>query len=202
MIHMVREKEKVNKGGALAWLNNNLYALKGNGTDEFYQDTPGNQWVQKSDIPTSNKTVKDGGSLTVDGDSIYALKGNGTLEFYVYNIAGDSWHRLPDLPEGPKNRSVKMGGALASDGNNVYALKGNNTDEVYEYNIRDSTWTTIDTLPKLNPATGRKRAVKGGGALAWSRGELYVLKGDKTNEFYQDTSGNAWVKLERLSSIE
>jgi hypothetical protein len=77
-------KKVVGDGGALACLNGNVYALKGNNTSEFWEYANGS-WVQWPDMPAgTGKYVKGGGALTASPEQVYALKGNNTLEFYGY----------------------------------------------------------------------------------------------------------------------
>lgn len=84
-----RKKKKVKDGAGLAYLNSNIFLLKGGNTNEFWQyDIASNEWLQMEpaelwDIPTgSGKKVKSGGALCVCDNFLYALKGNKTLEFY------------------------------------------------------------------------------------------------------------------------
>lgn len=79
-------KKKLKAGGSAAFLNNAVYALKGNNTQEFWCYSPAtNQWTQKEDIPLGyGKKVKGGGALTAVADKLFAFTGNNTLAFWQY----------------------------------------------------------------------------------------------------------------------
>jgi hypothetical protein len=107
-------------------------------------------------------------------------RGNDTLGRSFTVIPPSPWHRMADIPPGPRNRAVRSGGALtASSGNAIYALKGNHTREFYAYDIVRDSWATCCSLPG-------SRGVFRGGALAYcpETNELYAVKGGNCNEFW------------------
>ena len=92
----------VKDGGSMVGVEsgktNNVYALRGNKSLEFYQWTS-DAWAAMCTLsygkkPTDStkinkKKIAKGASLCYDGDDIiYATKGNGTNEFWAYNING------------------------------------------------------------------------------------------------------------------
>jgi hypothetical protein len=78
------KKKKSGDGAALAYLDDAVYALKGNNTGEFWEFSGGN-WTLGDNVPTgTGKFVKGGGALASGGYELYALKGNSTLEYYGY----------------------------------------------------------------------------------------------------------------------
>ena len=86
-------------GGSGAWAWDNLWALKGGGTGEFWRFDPTTRdWTEYDSVRllgSSNKTrgVKQGGDLVFGGNSFYALKGNKTREFWSYAPADMGGHR-------------------------------------------------------------------------------------------------------------
>ena len=80
-------KKRIKDGSAIAYLDNNIYLLKGSNTYEFWMySIAGDTWIQLDvywDIPTGiGKKVKGGGALIKFGNHFYATKGNRTSEFY------------------------------------------------------------------------------------------------------------------------
>ncbi len=143
-----------------------IYAAKGNKTSDFFRydplDSTVGKWHALDSIPSSEagrvKRPKKGCVGVSDGERyIYMTKGNNTLGFWRYDIAGDSWSRLPDVPAGPDGKKVKGGDDLAyvpGDTGHVYLLKGYRT-EFYRYNVRAGRWDTLDNVlygvaPKYN----------------------------------------------------
>jgi len=90
------KKTKVKDGGAMTNDGNDIYAVKGGGTQEFWKYTPGEPygtWTALDTIPKLHKksVIKTGASLTYLDDIIYILKGNNTLELWKYMIPEKSF---------------------------------------------------------------------------------------------------------------
>jgi len=86
-------RRKSRDGGAGAWFEGGIYALKGGNTDECWRyDAAANTWVEFDPLPSLGSTGKArkvyaGGSMVnVDG-TLFALKGNKTLELWRYALA-------------------------------------------------------------------------------------------------------------------
>lgn len=165
-------------------------------------------WTQKSNIDTrvTGKYVKDGGALVgADNGSenipyaLFALRGNKSNEFYCFDTA---WQSMPSMPyafkpdlSGPNFKTVAKGGALCFNGvDNIYATKGNNTRELWTYSLAASSWRFLSFIP--NPPI---KAFKGGTALAFKNGKVYILVGGVKaglNNFYAyDTLNQTWSAL-------
>jgi len=83
--------KKSKDGGAGAWFDDALYALKGGNTCQFYVYEPvGDTWTELDTIDSygstlKKKKVKAGGDLASYGFGVFfALKGNKTNEFWRY----------------------------------------------------------------------------------------------------------------------
>jgi len=84
---------KSRHGGAAAWFEGSIYALKGGNTTEFWRyDATADAWFEFDPLPRransrKRRRVYAGGSLVnVDG-TLFALKGNRTSEFWRYALA-------------------------------------------------------------------------------------------------------------------
>ncbi len=82
--------KKSKDGGAAAFSNGTIYALKGGNTQEFWSyDVAGDSWHELDTMPAygttqKRKKVKAGADLVELSGTFYALKGNKTLEFWQY----------------------------------------------------------------------------------------------------------------------
>jgi len=88
------KSKKSKDGGAGAWFESKLYALKGGNTCEFWRYfTVGDSWAELETMPRigstgKKKRVKGGGDLVAIGDGrFYALKGSKTREFWRYYLS-------------------------------------------------------------------------------------------------------------------
>jgi len=143
-------------GSSLVWAGGeNLYALQGE-----WHETDGSQdrafarfrltdntWGDLPDIPEAGG-VGDGGSLVWLGgsysDNIYALGGGSALEdpgenFYCYNISGNSWTKLSDLPNGITDQNGPRLGFARGSGGKIYCWRGCYGDPVL--------WAYLPTPP-------------------------------------------------------
>lgn len=127
-------------GAALAWSGGDfIYALKGNGTNEFYRySISGNSWTQMTNAPAAVGAATDaalGSNLRWNGGNfLYALPGNGSTAFWRYDIAGNSWTTLVALPA-----AVGGGGSIVYDNRAgqdfAYVLRGGVANDFYAASI-------------------------------------------------------------------
>jgi hypothetical protein len=86
----INKKTKVKAGGAMCFDGMNIiYAVKGGGTNEFWNyNILTNQWSASETIPrvTKRSVVKSGAGLAFADNSIWLLKGNKTRELWEYTI--------------------------------------------------------------------------------------------------------------------
>jgi hypothetical protein len=189
---VVDKPKKIKAGAGLAFVTISdtqhfIYLLKGNGTFEFYSYwVEKDSWLSKTEAPRGpkGKKYKAGSCIAYDyhNQCIWTLKG-GTNEFYAYDLRTGGW--LEDKPGMPlignstKKKKIKDGAGLAysSATRSVYALKGGNTNELWHYVPGDS-WHQMDDM------TPGEKGVKAGGSLVFANGNLYALRGNKTNDFF------------------
>lgn len=85
-----------------------------------------------------------------------------------------------------KNK-IGDGGAIATDDRIIYAIKGKGKQDFWMYTpfVRGDTgvWTPLETVPL--GTLGKKGGPKTGAALAYIEGNIFLLKGNKTDEFWQ-----------------
>ncbi|MEO0079548.1 MAG: T9SS type A sorting domain-containing protein [candidate division WOR-3 bacterium] len=185
-----------------------IWAIKGGGRTDFYSyDIPSNTWTMRRPPLVGGQILrvpKKGASIVyVPGygaeGAVYMVPGNNTLYFLRYDIAGDSWSRLQDVPFKPENKKTcRYGTDMVYDGRDfIYLSKGSNTAEVYKYTWAEDSWYSrpLDET-HLSDLTGRRKRVKAGGSLAWLDSSLYLLKGGNTQEFWSHTvgGGDTWVR--------
>ncbi len=194
----------VSAGGALCAGGHGLvYVVRGNKTNDLlrYDSTVG--WAELASVPAGprNKTLKGGTGMDFavlnDTGYVYLLKGAGTAEFYRYNVVGDTWEALPDAPAGTSGKSkYKDGSAIAVGSDSIlYCLKAN-YNEVFSFDLRTGTWRSDQTNIPFHGASGRKKKVKKGGAIAWGHGLLTAIKGGGTLEFWKlDGADSTWREL-------
>lgn len=126
------------KGGALVYLNGNVYAFLGNDSQEFWRySVSGNSWMQMASTPTGG-TVNTGAGLTTDGAYIYGMQGDGKMGFWRYNPATNVWLTLASTLD-----SIGDGGGLVYANGAIYALRGGGKPNFYRYNIAANNWTRL-----------------------------------------------------------
>jgi len=109
-------KKKLKDGGGLAYHDNNVFALKGGGTREFWVFTINTSlWNQSEDLPLGGgKTVKGGGGLTGGSPGLFALKGNNTVEFYRFVFSDlNLGHHFPTVTAAQSQAPDSRGSNLA-----------------------------------------------------------------------------------------
>lgn len=172
-----------------------VYLLKGGRTEFYRYNVTAGRWSAMPDAPAVDKPRWDKGSwLVYDGDrTIYAHRAK-YHDLYRYDLVGDTWNRtaLAGMPiesglSGRRKKSKDGGSALWQDGV-IYALKGGNSTEFYCYDPAAAAWRELDTLPSVG-STGKRKAVKGGGALCWYDGLFFAVKGAKTAEYWRYAPG-------------
>lgn len=93
------KKKKSKDGGAGVWFQDQLYALKGGGSQGLYRyDVEMSRWLEVDTIPATadgKRGVKAGGSLAAWGNfALYILRGNKSSEMWPY-VVPSSDRRTP-----------------------------------------------------------------------------------------------------------
>jgi hypothetical protein len=78
-------------GGAAAWFEGGIYALKGGSTSEFWRyAATADTWAEFDELPplgsSGNRKVSTGGCIVSVDDTLFALKGDNTNEFWRYAL--------------------------------------------------------------------------------------------------------------------
>jgi hypothetical protein len=88
-------------GGCGVFLNGRIYALRGNGTNEFYSyNIAANGWTRLEDAPTPSgdaTNAGDGASITTNGQDVYMEKGNSSKRLYQYVPGGAVFGPAPPV---------------------------------------------------------------------------------------------------------
>jgi hypothetical protein len=154
-----------------------IYSTRGSGSSVWYRyDTlasEGSRW--STALPTISGWVQHyGGQIIykdVSGtDYIYSTRGGNTNQFYRYDVDGNSWLRMADVPG-----NVYIGGSL-SDGKDgyLYATRGYNSTDFYRYDISNNTWSTIEDVPAQ---------VYYGGSSIFENNYVWTTAGSGTNSY-------------------
>ena len=197
-------KNTIKNGTSIVFKDSLLYLIVGTvskpDSANFFVYRPpadtlhGSPWdtLAKAPLGLKKKVWKDGSALTNYGDYIYALKGSDpdTNFFWQYNIGTNSWAQMKVLPrydsvhfKKPAKKLMKDGGALATDAVNglIYAIKGGGCQELWVYFTARDSWASRETCPK---GINKNAVPKTGAALAFANSKLWLLKGNKTREFW------------------
>ncbi len=188
-------------GGLFCWPNGEIFALKGNKTNEFIVYSPRlDSWTFRESVPVGpleNKRVYKGGCLTGDGTNhIFAIKGNKTSEFYRYLVAQDSWEALSPVPLGTTGKPVRGGTSMVycmkGDTGFVYLLKGYK-NEFYRYNTVIDRWDTF--LPPVPLGPSGQDKIKEGSFVAYDgMFTIYCVKAYYNELFAFDIRGDTWLR--------
>jgi hypothetical protein len=204
----------VKRGGwaATNQASNLIYVAKGYKTNDFYSYDPTwvgtvrGTWTTLSGMPYqihpvwSSKPPRKGAKGATDNDNmVYATQGNNSLGWWVYDIAGDTWTYLTDVPLGPYRKKVKGGTDLAyvpGDTGFVYCLKGYK-NEFYRYNTVSGTWETLDNAP-----IGYRYKYDKGSWLVWDGDRYLYAHKAKYHELYRyDLETQKWDDTTRLTGM-
>ena len=176
-----------------------IYLTRGANTNWWWrydtQGTAGSRW--SGTLTTISGWVQGYGAQLVykqvgANNYIYSIRANNTNTFWRYDIDGDSWLQLTNVPG-----TVRYGASLA-DGNDgyLYATRGNNTDDYYRYNISGNSWETIDDVPGQIYTGGhgviennRFWTVPGQGANTYQDGLYNYLVASETNDVGYEKTG-------------
>jgi len=197
-------RKGVKGGSGLVLLDGKLYLLVGGLTktdsNNFFRYTPGGSWEILEKAPTTQpdpllpqKVWKDGSTLTVHDGKIYALRG-GAKNNYFYKYEHPTWTFVDSLPAldtlyykvstdkwTTAKKYLKLGASIASNGaNRFYAIKSGKSSNLWTYSPGIGWATCVrDTIPHWN-----KKYPDKGSALSFLDGKLYLLKGNKTRQFW------------------
>ena len=164
-----------------------IYLLNGNSSFDFNRfNAIADTWEILPRAPDGPNWVKfkEGSCIAFDGDTaVYVLKGY-SHEFYSYSTASGTWSTRSSLPfydsTGHRVR-VGSGAGLAVCGDWVFAMKGHGSRQVCAYNCLSNNWMQAQDVPLVYSGKG----VRYGGSLVQAGGLIWILKGNRTDDFYR-----------------
>ncbi len=141
-----------------------------------------------TDLKTPPQDCYNGISLDYDGSNyMYLLAGGSTSSFFRYNIAGNSWTKLTDIP-GQVGGGASLVYARWNSRGYIYALRGNSSNIFFRYDIIAGTWS--------QQAPFVASALDYGQTMTWDQsGNLYVLNNHYGDFKRYSLSSNTWTTL-------
>jgi hypothetical protein len=188
------------KGGtSIKYYDGKVYLLAGaqkktDANNFFVFDTATRLWTTGGalGLGSNQKVWKDGSSISILNGTIYALKGGDKNNlFYAYDFGTSTWAIQETMPiwdslygKYKKKLLVKDGGATAASDNAIYAIKGGGTNVFWMYTPgTPGVWSMM--AKESIPRPTKKSTPKTGAAMAYLNGAIYLLKGNKTGEFWR-----------------
>jgi hypothetical protein len=197
--------------------------------NNFYAYTPGGDsgtWTAPGDLAGAprqfpdttirDKAWKDGSCIVAMGSGengvIYALKGGDKYNFLcAYDVGNTitphSWATKETIPRvhpmlGKKTKTGD-GGAMTTDGSFLYAIKGGGKQDFWMFTPgTPGVWAPLETIPRMGSGYGfRKSVPKTGAGLAYLNDYVYLLKGNKLDEFWRYNTGSITIARVNPSTI-
>ncbi|MBS4015272.1 MAG: T9SS type A sorting domain-containing protein [Candidatus Latescibacteria bacterium] len=209
-------KKKIGKGASICAEGDKIYAVKGNGTKEFwvyYIDAenpyPADTWIQLASVPVV-KGLKAGTSILHWGRAhvhkIYLLAGGqkvGQKNFFVYDINTGVWDTLPEVTA-PGNKAFKDGSCIALADKKIWALQGGGKNNyLFMYDSVPKTWHLIESVPMIHPTIDKKKKVKAGAAMTKCDDLIYLIKGGGSGEFWAfNPEDSSWTPKETIPMLQ
>jgi hypothetical protein len=174
--------------------DNRFYLLHGNGGVLFsYYDgqaLPSPTFAAENAINANGEpylNVSYGAALAsnrtdvADATDVYALIGNGRGVLLKFNIAGDTWDELTNMPTAP---GTNVAGAQYTNTmvydrtDNLYVFPGKMSKEVWRYDMSGNSWSRAADAPVR---LGRSHGVTHGNAA----GTMYLMRGENFNGIHK-----------------
>ncbi len=116
-----------------------------------------------------------------DATDIYALIGNCRGVLLKFNIAGDTWDELANMPTSPGTNvtGAQFTNTIAYDRtDNLYVFPGKYSKEVWRYDISGQSWSRAADAPVR---LGRSHGITHGNAA----GTMYLMRGENFNGIHK-----------------
>lgn len=179
--------------GTLAYGPNNiLYSLSNMGGQCYFRsyDIEMQQWNILKSVPIA---CGAGSHIVSDGTQyIYYFAGDSTSVFYRYDIGGDSWDKLADVPS-------QVGGysdatyVVKNNVGYVYLFRGASSASFLRYNVSTKVWDSLSSFPTSS-------TVAYGIAMVWDQADSIYAINNRVGEFKKYTiSTNSWTDISSLS---
>ncbi len=180
----------VNVGADIACTaNDRFYMLHGNG-GVLFSYYNGSTIAAENAINANGEpyvNVSYGAALAsnrtdvADATDVYALIGNGRGVLLKFNIAGDTWDELANMPTAPGTNvaGAQFTNTMSFDGtDNLYVFPGKYSKEVWRYDISGNSWSRAADAPVR---LARSHGVTRGNAA----GAMYLLRGETWNGIHK-----------------
>ena len=186
------------------------YLLKGYKSEFYRFDVRNERWESLPPAPlgiSGKANYKEGSFVVYDGlYSIFAVKA-GYNEVFCFDLGTNAWltRRFKDFPlygRANQKKKVKDGAGGAWFGSSMVCLKGGNTQETWRFFPTRDSWFELDTIPQVGSTNKKKKVKTGGGIVHVGEATFFVLKGNKTYEFWRyRMPGGVGVEEEELPTV-
>lgn len=166
-----------------------MWLVEGLDTYGFYRST-GEAWTVKNTPPGPFKEYFNMDYHTAS-NSHFAIQGQDSKAFWKYNVAGNTWTVLDDLPSTAEQR-----GSVKVIGDYVYYKKGGTYSLLYRYDINTPGWIVIDDFPGDNADKLCWEMTSSGTQLRLV--SQYSTYTDESIIYSYDTVGATWLLDEKL----
>jgi len=184
----------VGPGAAMVGVGDMLYALRGNGTREFYRYN-GTQWQSRAH---TSSFVSEGGALCYNGgDTIYALRGGGAKNFWAYSISRNRWSNNASAPV-----AINNGSSIVYLDGKVYLIVGGRKLgdlNFFAYNTANNKWTNLTSAP-----TSPDNIPYGSGScIVEFGGQIYALKGSGNDNYFwvYNVTSDIWTAQPSIPQV-
>ncbi len=125
-----------------------------------------------------------------DGD----LSNNVAQELFFIVSGPYGWLELKPVPELPSGKAVRDGASLtySSALNRIYAIKGGKTADFYYYSPGQGDWVIMPSVPD---GPSGKPPGKGACLASDEEGNVYLVRGNSTFEFWRYGNSTGWSEL-------
>ena len=149
-------------GSCIVWDGEIIIAVRGEGSKEVYQYTPGTDtWAPfiknlTAGVKFGASICHTGGTLSSGTGRIWLMLGGNTTSFVYFDPTKSggvgAWISRASLPA-----SVEQGGQIAypGSGDYIYASRGQSTPTFWRYSITDNSWVAdVPPVPDVDTHTG------------------------------------------------
>jgi hypothetical protein len=160
-------------GASLGYDGQKIYILRGLSSLDFWRYSPSeNAWESLRAPPA---TINRGASLSYKDGYFYTPRGDSKT-FYRYDVEGNSWVILPDVPSPSISYSSHNSDIM---GDFLYYNLDYGSTAFYKMDLGTTTWSTLAGLPQPSYYVG---VVAVGDT---STGHIYAFRGNGSYDFWK-----------------
>ncbi|UCD21269.1 MAG: hypothetical protein JSW08_01865 [archaeon] len=153
-------RKKSKDGGSAVKVGNNIYALKGGNTQEFWKyDVGDSSWTELDTVPAYGSTgrkkrVKYGADLVEMGGFFYTAKGNKTAEFWrcVPSVFGPSQQQGRTIERTVTDPNVQTEDVLSGRYTYTPSIVRQGTEYVFNRAVDGSRYQVVDPTGRIRDA--------------------------------------------------